>query len=125
MPAGATDGGTDGRVDGDGCQSDLFVDWQIQSPTGAAVTCDAIQATEVVVNIDGASYPQACPSGRSSGRQDILLGQNHATYDLTVNLEDSNGSALAVPQTTTVSVGSCGSYERPGPAILVVTPPAP
>jgi hypothetical protein len=123
--AGATDGGIDGRLDGDVCQSDLFVDWQIQSPTGAAVTCDAIHAAEAVVNIDGASYPQLCPSGHSSGSQDILLGQNHATYDVTVNLEDLNGSPLAVPQTTTISVGSCGSYQTPGPAILVVTPPAP
>ncbi len=116
--------GVDGGIDGYGCQSDLFVDWQIQSPSGAAVTCDAVHATWVAVNIDGANYPQMCPSGRSSGSQDILLQANYATYEVSVNLEDLNGDALAVPQTTRIDVTSCGSYQTPGPAILVAAPPA-
>ena len=109
---------------GYGCQSDLFVDWQIQNVAGGAVTCDAINPAQVVIVIDGASYPQTCQAGFSYGNQDILLQANYASYNVTVNLEDMNGNALAVPQTTTVDVTSCGSYATPGPAILVVTPPA-
>jgi len=121
-------GGAGGRPadgsDGGGCLSDLFVDWLIQSPAGGAVTCDAVHATEVVVNIDGANYPQPCLAGHSSGNQDIVLQQNYAIYEVTINLEDANGDALAVPQTTSISVTSCASYQTPGPAILIVTPPA-
>jgi hypothetical protein len=109
---------------GYGCQSDLYVDWQIQNVAGGAVTCDAINPAQVVIDIDGVKYPQTCPAGFSYGNQDILLQQNYASYNVTVNLEDMNGNALAVPQTTTVDVTSCGSYSTPGPAILVVTPPA-
>ena len=85
----------------------IVVDWQIQSATGAAVTCAAIHAAEVVVNIDGASYPQACSSGLSSGGQDILLQENYAAYQVTVNLVDVNGNVLAVPQIM-IAVTSCG-----------------
>ena len=109
---------------GYGCQSDLFVDWQIQNVAGGSVTCDAINPAQVVIDIDGAKYPQTCPAGYSYGNQDILLQANYASYNVTVNLEDMNGNALAVPQTTKVDVTSCGSYATPGPAILVVTPPA-
>jgi hypothetical protein len=123
---GGTGGGVDGGsggIDGGGCLSDLFVDWQIQNPAGGAVTCDAIHATEVVVNIDGLNHAQVCPSGHSSGSQDIVLQENDATYEVTVNLLDMNGNALAVPQTTTINVVGCASYETPGPAILVASPP--
>jgi hypothetical protein len=119
--------GADASADsvyGRGCLSDLFVDWQIQNPAAGAVTCDAVHATEVVVNIDGVNYPQTCPAGHSFGNQDIVLQRNDATYFVTVNLEDVNGEALAVPQSTSIDVTSCGSYQTPGPAILVVAPPA-
>lgn len=109
---------------GYGCQSDLVVNWQIQNPAGGAVTCDAINPAQVVIDIDGVKYPQNCPAGFSYGDQDIALQTNYATYDVTVNLEDMNGNPLAVPQTTNVNVASCGTYYTPGPAILVVTPPA-
>jgi hypothetical protein len=108
---------------GGGCQSDLLVDWQIQNVAGGAVTCDAINPAQVVVDIDGVKYPQICPTGYSFGSQDILLQENYATYDVTVNLEDMNGNALAVPQTASIKVTSCASYATPGPALLVVTPP--
>jgi hypothetical protein len=108
---------------GYGCQSDLYVDWQIQNVAGGSVTCDAINPAQVVIDIDGAKYPQTCPAGYSYGNQDILLQANYASYNVTVNLEDMNGNALAVPQTTKIDVTSCGSYATPGPAILVVTPP--
>ncbi len=108
---------------GYGCQSDLYVDWQIQNVAGGSVTCDAINPAQVVIDIDGAKYPQTCPAGYSFGNQDILLQSNYASYNVTVNLEDMNGNALAVPQTTKIDVTSCGSYATPGPAILVVTPP--
>ena len=108
---------------GYGCQSDLYVDWQIQNVAGGSVTCDAINPAQVVIDIDGAKYPQTCPAGFSYGNQDILLQANYASYNVTVNLEDMNGNALAVPQTTKIDVTSCGSYATPGPAILVVTPP--
>ena len=108
---------------GYGCQSDLYVDWQIQNVAGGSVTCDAINPAQVVIDIDGAKYPQTCPAGYSYGNQDILLQSNYASYNVTVNLEDMNGNALAVPQTTKIDVTSCGSYATPGPAILVVTPP--
>ena len=107
-----------------GCQSDLWVNWQIQNPAGGSVTCDAINPAQVVIDIDGAKYPQNCPAGFSYGKQDILLQTNYATYDVTVNLEDMNGNPLAVPQTTNVDVTSCGTYYTPGPALLVVTLPA-
>ncbi|HEX3902802.1 MAG TPA: hypothetical protein VH853_08115 [Polyangia bacterium] len=106
-----------------GCQPDVFVDWQIQNPAGGQVTCDAVGAATVVIDIDGADYPQSCPAGYSYGSQDILLQQTNASYNITVNLEDKNGVALAVPQTTTLDAASCQSYATPGPAILVVTPP--
>ena len=106
-----------------GCQPDVFVDWQIQNPAGGAVTCDAVGAKTVVIDIDGADFPQTCPDGFSYGSQDILLQQVNASYKITVNLEDGDGLALAVPQTTTVEVTACQSYATPGPAILVVTPP--
>ena len=108
---------------GGGCQSELFVDWQIQNVAGGSVTCDAINPAQVVIDIDGVKYPQICPAGYSFGNQDILLQENYATYNVTVNLEDMNGNALAVPQTTSVKVTSCAYYTTPGPAILVVTPP--
>ena len=56
-----------------GCQPDVFVDWQIQNPAGGAVTCDAVGAKTVVIDIDGADFPQTCPDGYSYGSQDILL----------------------------------------------------
>ena len=120
---GGGDRGIDGGIDGDGCRSDLFVDWQIENTAGGAVTCDAVKAAQVVVTIDGASYPQTCPGASSFGSQDLVLQANYATYEVTVNLEDLNGNALAVPQATTIDVASCGSYQTPGPAILVVAAP--
>jgi hypothetical protein len=108
---------------GYGCQSDLYVDWQIQNVAGGAVTCDAINPAQVVIDIDGVKYPQTCPAGYSYGNQDILLQANYASYNVTVNLDDMNGTPLAVPQTTKITVTTCGSYATPGPAILVVTPP--
>ncbi len=57
---------------GYGCQSDLYVDWQIQNVAGGSVTCDAINPAQVVIDIDGAKYPQTCPAGYSYGNQDIL-----------------------------------------------------
>jgi|SRR5579863_4172673 len=122
--AGRGTGGADGGIDGGGCLSDLLVDWQIQGPTGAAVTCDAAKAAQVIVSIDGVNYPQLCPSGRSFGSQDLVLQANYATYDVTVNLEDASGNGLAVPQATQIDVTSCGAYQTPGPAVLVVSPPA-
>ena len=109
---------------GYGCQSDLDVDWQIQNPAGGAVTCAAAGAATVVINIDGVNYPQTCEPNKSFGNQDLVLQQNYASYNVTVNLEDASGNALAVPQTTSVAVTVCGTYQTPGPAILVVTPPA-
>ena len=109
---------------GYGCQSDLLVDWQIQNVAGGSVTCDAINPAQVVIDIDRVKYPQICPAGYSYGSQDIVLQQNYASYDVTVNLDDMNGNALAVPQTTTVTVGACGTYYTPGPALLIVTLPA-
>jgi hypothetical protein len=109
---------------GNGCESDLTVDWQIQNPAGGAVTCAAAGAATVVINIDGTNYPQTCEGDKSFGGQDIFLQQNYANYNVTVNLEDASGNALAVPQTTSVDVTSCGSYATPGAAILVVTPAA-
>jgi len=110
--------------DGYGCQSDLYVDWQIQNPAGGSVTCAAAGAATVVINIDGVNYPQTCPANKVLGFQDIALQQNYASYNVTVNLEDASGNALAVPQTTSIDVTVCGSYQTPGPALLVVTPPA-
>ena len=121
---GGGDRGIDGGIDGDGCRSDLFVDWQIENTAGGAVTCDAVKAAQVVVNLDGVNYPQLCPAGHSSGSQDILLPANNAAYVVTVNLEDMNGNPLAVPQSTQIDVTSCASYATPGPAVLVVSPPA-
>jgi hypothetical protein len=115
---------------GSGCQSDLYVDWQIQNETGGLVTCDAAGAATVVISFKDAygnntDYPQKCEAGSVQGSQDILLQSNYATYNVTVTLEDPNGAALAVPQTTTVNVTYCGSYETPGPAILVYKAPTP
>ncbi len=107
------------------CQSDLYVPWQIENPAGGAVTCGGAGAATVVITIDGVDYPQTCPTAMSYGSQDILLQSNYASYDVTVNLYDQAGTALAVPQAVTVSVNGCGSYTTPGPATLVVTPPAP
>jgi hypothetical protein len=109
---------------GYGCQSKLFVDWQIQNPAGGAVTCAAAGAATVVIDIDGVDYPQVCGADKAFGSQNILLQQNYATYNVTVNLEDASGNALAVPQTTSIDVTVCGSYQTPGAALLVVTPPA-
>jgi len=108
---------------GYGCQSELFVNWQIQNVAGGSVTCDAINPAQVVIDVDGAKYPQTCPAGYSYGSQQILLQENYATYNVTVNLEDMNGTALAVPQSTKINVTSCDNYYTPGPAILVVTLP--
>jgi hypothetical protein len=109
---------------GYGCQSDLFVDWQIENLKGGFVTCAAAGAATVVIDIDGTPYPQTCESIQTSGSQDIPLQANYATYDVTVSLEDASGYPLATPQVTSVNVTSCGSYRTPGPATLVVTPTA-
>jgi hypothetical protein len=106
---------------GSGCQSDLWVDWQIQNPSGGFVTCDAAGAATVVITIDGVPYPQVCAAGFSYGKQDIPLQSNYATYDVTVNLENSSGASLA-QQSTSVDVTYCNTYYTPGPAPLVVTP---
>jgi hypothetical protein len=110
-------------VDGSDCQSDLFVDWQIQNSTGGPVTCDAAGAATVLITIDGAPYPQMCVPGYSYGSQYIPLQSNHASYNVTVNLYDANGNALVPQQTSTVSVAGCGSYETAGPAPLVLPAP--
>jgi hypothetical protein len=109
---------------GYGCQSDLLVDWQIENLKGGFVTCAAAGAATVVIDIDGTPYPQTCDSIQTTGSQDIPLQANYATYDVTVTLEDAGGYPLATPQVTSVSVTSCGTYRTPGPATLVVTPPA-
>ena len=110
---------------GYGCQSDLVVDWQIQNVGGRLGHLRRHQPRrQVVIDIDGAKYPQICPAGHSFGSQDIVLQQNYASYNVTVNLEDMNGNALAVPQTTSVDVEACGTYYTPGPALLIVTLPA-
>ncbi len=110
-----------GRDYGAGCQSDLWVDWQIQNSAGGFVTCDAAGGATVVTTIDGVPYPQICPAGFSYGQQDIPLQSNYASYNVTVNLEDSSGTSLA-QQSTTVSVTYCSTYYTPGPAPLVITP---
>jgi hypothetical protein len=107
------------------CQSDLYVPWQIQNPAGAAVTCGSAGAATVVIDINGSKYPQSCTSSLSYGSNDLLLPANNSTYDVTVSLYDADGNALAVPQEVTIGVGGCGSYQTPGPALLVVTPPSP
>jgi hypothetical protein len=107
------------------CQSDLFVQWQIQNESGAAVTCAGAGAATVTINIDGAPYPQKCTPDLSEGGQDIPLQQNNASYDVTVSLYDAGRNPLAVPQEITINVGGCGSYSTPSPALLVVTPPTP
>ncbi len=122
--SGCTIGTGPGNGYGYGCQSDLFVDWQIQNLKGGSVTCDAAGAATVVIDIDGTKYPQTCDAGQTTGNQDILLQANYATYDVTVSLEDGGGYPLATPQVVSVNVTSCGSYATPGPAILVVTPSA-
>jgi hypothetical protein len=104
----------------DSCQPDLLVDWQIQTSTGAPVTCDGAGAATVVITIDGAEYRQPCPAGYSYGFQDILLQSNYAGYNVTVNLYDSTGNKLAPEQTSTVNINACGSYQTYGPAPLVV-----
>jgi hypothetical protein len=114
-------GGTDY---GSGCQSDLWVDWQIQNSSGGFVTCDAAGGATVVITIDGVPYPQVCPAGFSYGKQDIPLQSNYASYNVTVNLEDSGGNSLA-EQSTTVNVSYCGTYYTQGPAPLVVQTPSP
>ncbi len=106
---------------GSGCQSDLWVDWQIQNAAGGFVTCDAAGGATVVTTIDGVPYPQVCPAGFSYGKQDIPLQSNYANYNVTVNLEDSSGTSLA-QQSTTVSISYCSTYYTPGPAPLVIQP---
>ncbi|HEY4185133.1 MAG TPA: hypothetical protein VGP07_08700 [Polyangia bacterium] len=107
-----------------GCQSDLWVDWQIQNSSGGLVTCDAAGAATVLITIDGAPYPQMCQAGFSFGKQDIPLQSNYASYDVTVNLEDAAGTSLA-QVSTTVNITYCGTYYTPGPAPLVVQTPSP
>ena len=109
---------------GSDCQSILEVDWQIQNPSGGLVTCDAAGAATVVTTIDGVNYPQMCKAGFSYGYQDIPLQSNYASYNVTVNLEDSVGTSLA-QVSTTVSVSYCSMYYTPGPAPLVVQTPSP
>lgn len=109
---------------GAGCQSDLWVDWQIQNPSGGLVTCDAAGAATVVTTIDGVPYPQMCPVGLAFGKQDIPLQSNYASYNVTVDLEDSAGTSLA-QVSTTVDITYCGTYYTPGPAPLVVPMPSP
>jgi hypothetical protein len=106
------------------CQSDLWVDWQIQNSSGGLVTCDAAGAATVLTTIDGAPYPQMCQAGFAFGKQDIPLQTNYATYDVTVDLEDSAGTSLA-QVSTTVNITYCGTYYTPGPAPLVVSTPTP
>jgi hypothetical protein len=113
-----------GRGYGSDCQSILEVDWQIQNPSGGLVTCDAAGAATVVTTIDGVNYPQMCKAGFSYGYQDIPLQSNYASYNVTVNLEDSVGTSLA-QVSTTVDVTYCSTYYTPGPAPLVVQPATP
>ena len=65
---------------GYGCQSDLFVDWQIQNVAGGSVTCDAISPAQVVIDIDGVKYPQTCPPAiRSATRTSCCSRTMRAT----------------------------------------------
>jgi hypothetical protein len=109
---------------GSGCQSILEVDWQIQNPAGGFVTCDAAGAATVVITIDGVDYPQMCQAGFSYGYKDIPLQSNYASYNVTVNLEDSGGISLA-QVSTTIDITYCSTYYTPGPAPLVVQTPSP
>jgi hypothetical protein len=104
----------------DSCQPDLFVDWQIQTSTGAPVTCDGAGASTVVITIDGVDYTQVCPAGLTYGYRDIPLQASYAGYNVTVNLYDATGNKLAPEQTSTVNINACGSYQTYGPAPLVV-----
>lgn len=114
--------------DGNGCGgsgSDLFVDWQIQNSAGAPVTCAGAGAATVVVTVDKVNYPpQTCVADQSYSSLDVPL-QGSGTYDVTVSLYDATGNSIAPAQSISVSVGSCGSYATPSPALLVVSPPTP
>ena len=115
--------GNDGYKNGygGGCQTDLFVDWQIQNSTGAPVTCAGAGAATVQVTIDSTPYPQTCVSTDSSNFVDLPL-QGTGTYSVTVGLFDDKGSSLAAAQSISLDVNGCGSFQTPGPALLVVSP---
>ena len=106
---------------GGGCSPDLFVDWQIQNSTGAPVTCAGAGAATVQVTIDNTPYPQTCVSTESTGHIDPLL-TGTGTYNVTVALFDADGNSLAPPQSISLDVNGCGSFETPSPALLVVSP---
>jgi hypothetical protein len=106
---------------GSGCSPDLFVDWQIQNSTGAPVTCTGAGAATVLVTIDSAPYPQKCVPSDSTGFIDPFL-QGTGTYNVTVALFDDQGNSLAPAQSVSLDINSCGSFQTPGPAVLVVSP---
>ncbi len=119
------------RIDGgpvDTCQSELVVNWRLEDPTGAAVTCDAAGALFVAVYLEGPGsegFLGACPAGDSSGTLNILLPANQTSYDITVTLPGSTVDPLAASQPSTLDVTSCGNYVTPAPAIVVVDLPSP
>ena len=106
---------------GGGCSPDLLVDWQIQNSTGAPVTCVGAGAATVLVTIDSTPYPQPCVSTDSTGYIDPLL-QGTGTYSVTVGLFDDKGNSLAAAQSVSLDINGCGSFQTPGPAVLVVSP---
>jgi hypothetical protein len=114
---------------GGGCTPDLFVDWQIQNSAGAPVTCAGAGAATVVVTVSGAAYaqpvdyPQVCVANQTYSSVDLLLAGG-GIYDVTVSLYDATGNSLAPAQSISLDINSCGSYQTPSAALLVVSPPA-
>jgi len=108
---------------GGGCAPDLFIDWQIQNSAGAPVTCAGAGAATVMVTVDTVNYPQICVPGQNTNFYDAIL-QGTGTYNVTVGLYDAGGVSLAPAQSISLDISSCGSYQTPSPALLVVSPPA-
>jgi hypothetical protein len=115
-----------GQDNGDGtggpCYPNLILDYEIQTATGAPVTCSGAGAATVQAVVDGVPFPVQCPPNSAAGSVIVPL-QGLGTYNATIDVYDGQGNALAPAQTTKFSISSCGDTETQTPAALVVTPP--
>ncbi len=121
VETGPDSGGYNG---GGGCSPNLIVDYEIQDSAGGPVTCATAGGYTVQANVDGYLFTTPCPADASAGSITVPL-QGLGTYDVSVNVFDSHGTALASPQTSAFNITTCGDTETQTPAIFVVSPAAP
>ena len=94
------------------CLPDLFVNWRIiESGTNVVLTCDAVPANTLRVNVSGQTTDFPCPTGVSAGSIPYYLDVT-GTYTVMVQL--LNGTqVLSSTGTNSIAVDCSGNTQTP------------